>query len=346
MIARILCISDLHKRYKEGSSVKNNIEVQKLIQEDIIAFNIEHAVTHNIILGDWYDRGFHGLGPAYSEIEMDRRISASVNGEVYLCVGNHFYLERDENPEMYIIQPNEYFRPSFKINVPDKPIFKVVPQLCFGPVQIDFFHYSKVNKIYYQECKPETTFHIGIYHDDKVIPSHIRELEGYSGDTSFSYLYDTYKNIDLAIHGHIHCKVGVTALEIAEGHKVPLVIPGALGITQNKDIFKNSEIKLPMIEIDDNYNVQLKMVPFSTHIDRLKFYDNKRQQTNLTELMEKNSNGLIIDHDAIRSLPTFMRSKGYSDVHLKILDVARNADMTITDVLRILQEAKDGQSQL
>ena len=41
VIARILCISDLHKRYKEGSSVKNNIEVQKLIQEDIIAFNIE-----------------------------------------------------------------------------------------------------------------------------------------------------------------------------------------------------------------------------------------------------------------------------------------------------------------
>lgn len=346
MIARILCISDLHKRYKEGTSVKNNIEVQQLIQEDIIQFNTTHEVTHNIILGDWYDRGFHGLGPAYSEIEMDRRLSASVNGEVYLCVGNHFYLERDENPEMYIIQPNEYYRPSIPINMPDKPIFKVVPQLCFGSVQIDFFHYSKTNKTYYAECKPETKFHIGIYHDDKTVPSHIREMEGYTGESSFSYLADIYRNIDLAIHGHIHCKIGVTALEIVEGHKVPLVIPGALGITQNKEIFKNAEIKLPMIEIDDDYGVQLKMVPFSTHIDRLKFYEVKNKQTNFTELMENNSRGLVLDREALRSLPAFMRAKGYSDLQLRILDEARNFGLTVTDILRIMQEVKDGQSQL
>jgi metallophosphoesterase superfamily enzyme len=110
MLARVLFISDLHKRYKDSTSIKGQLEVQQKIQEDIINFNKSYGVTHNIILGDWYDRGFHGLGQAFGAIEMDRRISESVNGNVYLCVGNHFYLERDENPEMYIMKNTTWTR--------------------------------------------------------------------------------------------------------------------------------------------------------------------------------------------------------------------------------------------
>ena len=162
MSARILFISDLHKRYCDSTNVKGQLVAQQKIQEDIINFNKAYGVTHNIVLGDWYDRGFHGIGQAYGAMEMDRRISASVNGQVYLCVGNHFYLERDENPEMYIIQPNPFIRPSISIPVPEKPIFNVVPCMNMNGVQVSFVHFNKTNKDYVTHRDPSVKFHIGI----------------------------------------------------------------------------------------------------------------------------------------------------------------------------------------
>ena len=167
---------------------------------------------------------------AYGAMEMDRRVSASVNGNVYLCVGNHFYLERDENPEMYIIQPNSLLRPQYDIPLPEEPIFRVVPQLRIGDVQIDFFHFSKTNKQYVAYREPSTKFHIGIYHDDKCLPGWVREQEGYTGVANQSYFNEIYDNIDLAIHGHIHTRIGMTSIQIANERKVPLCIPGSLGI--------------------------------------------------------------------------------------------------------------------
>lgn len=340
MIARILCISDLHKRYKDSTSVKGQVEVSQLVQEDIIAFNKAQGVTHNLIMGDWYDRGFHGLGQAYGAIEMDRRLSESVNGNVYLCVGNHFYLERDENPEMYIIQPNNMFRPQIDIPVPKEPIFKVVPSLDFGPVQISFFHFNKLNKDYVAHRRDDCTYHIGIYHDDAVVPGWVREMEGFSGSVSSNYLNGIYENIDLALHGHIHTKIGMTSLELNSGRKVPMCIPGAMSITQNSDKFKHTEVQLPVIEIEDDYTVKFKLATFSTHMDKLRFYQTKKKKKIMDEL-EVSDQKFLTGKAALQSLPNYLASKGYPQHRLNLLDAAIHDMLNLGTAVRIITEVNN-----
>lgn len=341
MKARILCISDLHKRYKDSTSIKGQLEVQQLIQEDLIAFNKANNVTHNIVLGDWYDRGFHGLGQAYGSMEMDRRLSESVNGNMYLCVGNHFYLERDENPEMYIIQPNQFIKPQMSIPLPEKPIFNVVQSLNIGTVQIDFFHFNKLNKDYVAFRDQSVTFHIGIYHDDAVIPGWIREQEGLTGSANQSYMNRIYDNVDLAIHGHIHTKIGMCSIQLATNKKVPLCVPGSLGITQNKECFKHSEVQLPMIEIDDDDTVHIKMVKFSTHLDKLRFYNQKKKKkdSNLQQELLAGNAGISMVGHAIQSLPVYMNSKGYKQKHLNLINAAVTDTLSVATAVMILAEA-------
>jgi hypothetical protein len=342
VIAKILCISDFHKRYKDSASIKGQLEVQQLIQEELIAFNKANGITHNIVLGDWYDRGFHGLGQAYGSMEMDRRLSESVNGNVYLCIGNHFYLERDENPEMYIIQPNAFIKPQTDIPVPDVPIFKMVQTLQLGTVQIDFFHYNKLNKEYIAWRNPNTTFHIGIYHDDVTLPSWVREQEGFTGTTAQSYLNKIYKNIDLGIHGHIHTKIGSLSIPVDEsGRKVPLIVPGSLSITQNNENYKHLTVELPVITIEDDSSVHIELAEFSTHMDMLRFYaPKKKKKTTIldTGIVDTTQVTLTGGVEELQSLPIYLTKKGYDRRRLNLIDAAASDTLNIGTAVRILAD--------
>lgn len=339
MSAKILFISDLHKRYRDSTSVKGQLVAQQKVQEDIIEFNRANGITHNIIMGDWYDRGFHGLGQAYGAIEMDRRLAASVDGNVYLCVGNHFYLERDENPEMYIIQPNEYIKPSTPIPVPPEPIFKVVPSLTIGSVQISFFHYSKVNKEYKAHRNPEITYHVGVYHDDVVVPGHIRAMEGYTGTASQAYLNEVYANVDLAVHGHIHSKVGAINMELLNGRQLPMFIPGALGIVSNRDTFKHKSVDLPILEINDDGTVSISTVEFLTHIDELRFFESKQKKKSNMDFkaMEKDAH-LANCNTELQSLSTYLLKCGYHDYHMNLVNAARSGTLDISTAITLIME--------
>lgn len=335
--AKILCLTDLHKRYNESVTIKGLLEVQQLIQEEIIEYVKTNEVTHVIILGDWYHRGFHGLGRAYGAIEMDRRLSEAVGGNVFLCVGNHFYLERDENPEMYIIQPNDYIRPSIEIPMPEKPIFKVVPNLKIGTVQIDFFHYNKLNKEYVAYRDEDTTMHIGIYHDDHVLPSWVREAEGFTGETSQTYLNRIYSNIDLAIHGHIHTKLGTVALSLLNGNTIPLIIPGALTPTANKENQKHTTVDLPVLNIKDDSTVSIEYAEFATHVDKLRFADKKTKKKKLrdTGIVNAELQAISSSNDAeLKSLSAYLNKLGHDQVDLNIIDLARKDNLILTEVLR------------
>jgi len=344
VIARVLVVTDLHKRWKDSTSIKGQVIVQNKIQNEIIDFCIKNQVTHVLIAGDWYDRGFHGLGQAYGAIEMDRRLSEALNGNVYLCIGNHFYLERDENPEMYIIQPNPYIKPQLDIPVPEKPIFKVVPKLKLGNVQIDFFHYNKLNKTYVAARDEDTTFHIGIYHDDTVVPGWIRERDGYTGSATQSYFNQIYSNIDLGICGHMHAKVGSASIELLSGKKVPILVPGALGITQNKENFKHADVQLPIIDIDDDSTVHVKTATFSTHLSELRFYaPKKKKQNTLANTGMITSKDLNVTNTSaeLLSLPVYLTKRGYSNRHLNLVNAALGDTLNLATAVSILAEVDE-----
>lgn len=342
MIAKVICIPDLHKRWKDGESIKNQIDVQIQIQQDIVDTIQREGITHLLQLGDWYDRGFHGLCMVYGAWEMDRRISAAVNGNAYLLIGNHFFLERDENPEMYIIQPNEFVRPQYDIPLPSEPMFKLVPSLRLGDVQIDFFHYSKVDKMYYNPVEAGVKYHIGLYHDDVCVPGFVREQEGYtSTDTSSLTLNKIYQNIDLAVHGHIHARVGTCEVTLSDGRQVPLIIPGALGITQNKSQFKHKDVDCPVLTIEDDSTVKISFVKIPTHIDRLQFYETKqkKQKTLFTEeQISTGQNAPIVNKVQFSSLTDYMSKKGYTPTHMKMIDAAAQNKLSLIEAITIIRE--------
>lgn len=340
MVARILFVTDLHKRYSDSSSIKGQLDAQQAIQEDIISAVDKFGFTHIVITGDWYDRGFRGIGPAYGAMEMDRRISAAVNGEVYLCVGNHLYLERDDNPELYIVQPNNMIKPSITIPMPDKPIFKLENSLRIGSVLISFFHYSKVNKQYVAHRPDDVTTHIGVYHDDCCVPGYISEMDGFAAKSSNTYMNDIYRNIDIAVHGHIHSKVGLVPFELNTGRKVPLFIPGSLGITQNKESMKHTDVSLPVIEINDDYSIMAKVVNFSTHMELLKFYDtNKKKKKEV--ITDAKDAQFVPNSVATRSLSDYMAAKGYMPTQMKLIDAAANGTLNLGTAVYIMSEVNE-----
>jgi len=336
MLAKCLFVTDLHKRYKDMESIRGIVSVQHKIQHDIINFCKEEGVTHVFIAGDWYDRGFHGIGQAYSAMEEDRLLSNCVSGNVYLCVGNHFYLERDENPEMYIIQPCPYMKPKDILQTAERPIFNVVPKVRIGNVQISLFHYNKLNKAYRQPVEEGVTYHIGVYHDEVCVPAWIREREGFGGVTSVYEMDRLYEGVDLAVHGHIHTAIGLTQLELSDGRKVPLFVPGSLGISQNKESIKHKEVNLPVVEIQDDSSVTVSTATFSTHLEELSFFKVARAKARKQVITDKSIH--VGAGDIPRSVVAYLQQKGYSDIQLKLVTEAMSERLDITTAIGILSE--------
>ena len=336
MLARLLGVSDLHKRDIDFSTIKGYTCAVDNVQTDLINFIYQHNVTHFLQFGDWYDKGYRSIGRSKNDDNLDRKISEAVNGNSYITLGNHFLIERDQNPEMYMIQPNEKFRPLQPI-YSEAPIFKAVDDLVIGTVQISFFHFNKENKLYINERKPGITYHIGIYHDDCVVPSNVRKRAGYEGSTSTEYLNTIFDNVDLALVGHIHVKIGVETITLNNGKKVPMIIPGALAITQNKDILKHKDVQLPVITIEDDSTVSCKLFTFSTHLDKLKFYNTTKPEKTPEGLPEPTGNQPIeVCNTSSITLKDYMRKRGYADNYISVLDHAASGTLDLITAIKLL----------
>lgn len=105
MRARILFVSDLHKRDCDFSTIAGYTKAVDAVQRDILSFIKQKGITHLVSLGDWYDKGYRSINRSNNDRNLDEDLSKAVNGNFYICLGNHFFLERDNNPEMYLIQP-------------------------------------------------------------------------------------------------------------------------------------------------------------------------------------------------------------------------------------------------
>lgn len=322
MSQTILFAPDLHKRDVDFSSIKGYMRAVELVQQDILRYlqSLDTDENYFISLGDWYDKGYRSTGRVYIDAFYDKAIADAVDGNAYICIGNHFFLERDANPEMYLIQPSYLYQP--KDSVPmSEPVFKTVPYLKIGPVQISFFHFNKQDKYYVRPVEEGATFHIGVYHDDCVLPSDIRNLAGYHGSTSNDYLNSVYSNVDMAICGHIHTALGVKNYTLNSGRTVPIVVPGALAITENKEIVKHKSVECPVLTIHDDGSFDMNYVEFSTHMDLLKFYKIKEKTIGETLEIMGTGSGEHILPTAV-SLKDFLRKKGYSESDVqKIMDI-------------------------
>lgn len=340
MQAKVLFITDLHKRCKDFSTIGGYTEVITQIQLDILEYVQREGITHIVQAGDWYDGGYHNALVALSDNELDRQLSASVNGNFFITVGNHHMQERDSNPESYLTQ-EVGLRPMV---VPNEPIFRCVNELLIHNVLISFFHFNKTNKDYRNVRQPDVRCHIGVYHDDCVVPSDIRQQSGYFGETSSTYLSELYENIDYAIVGHIHVPCGIRSMATFSGHNMSIIIPGALCVTENKDIAKHKSVSLPVFTIDEN-TCALSYAKFSTHLDRLKFY-RKDSRNKLTKAIIDNQVSDVFSGASkaqrSRTLHEYMRYRGYTKQEMELVEAATTPGvLDIVKAIDILNKTGD-----
>lgn len=324
MQARILFLTDLHKRDTDFTTIVGYTKAIDRVQDDILEFVAKHNVTHIVIGGDWYDKGYRSINRTFNDMNYDKAISDSVNGNVFLCRGNHLFIERDSNPEMYIIQPCEAMPLINNIRHQETPIFKSPDSIQIGPIQISLFHFSKDVKDYIMERNPETEFHIGVYHDDVMLPSSVRQSDGDHGMTSSKDLDYYFGNIDLAICNHIHTSVGQVKVP-SMGRTVPMLIPGALCITQNQKSQIHSEVMLPVVTLEDDNTVRVSLAKFLTHLDMLKLYKKKETKALGEEGVAHASQKEISEILTARptaSLKETLINKGYSETDLQLIDEA------------------------
>lgn len=308
----ILTVPDLHKRDTDYNSIRACRLAQKAVQEDIIEYLESTPNSAFISFGDWYDKGYRNVCRLFTDVWYDRRIAHAADRGAFICTGNHLLLERDANPEMYIIQPSYLYNTREETPM-DEPIFRTVPYIIAGKVQISFFHFNKTDKNYVQRRQPGVELHIGIYHDDCVLPTDIRRLDGWFGETSSEYLDNIFSNVDVALFGHIHTAVGTRMYTLLSGKQIPLIIPGAMSLTSNKESMKHREVDCPVISINEDGECEIKFQTMSTHMELLKIYENSEKvraegSSDITALKQEN-----VELREVHSMQDYLKQRGYED---------------------------------
>jgi predicted phosphodiesterase len=336
MTAKILFVTDLHKRDTDLSSIVGYMRATDAVQRDLLRFIKQYGVTHIVSTGDWYDKGYRNINRLFNDINLDRMLAEAVNGNFYMCLGNHFFLERDSNPEMYLIQPNDMYKPVQGISAAE-PLFKTPSHFRVGEVQISLFHYSKESKEYVEPIEPGVTYHVGVYHDEATIPSGIREKAYYGPLEANLKLNAIYENIDLAIHGHIHTAVGIERVAIGS-RQVPLFIPGSLAITRNQATEIHPEVRLPVLHIEETGKPTCKMFPFSLHMELMKIYDRKREAK--SALVGDDGVLPFIEAPKTTSLDDFLTARGYKEKYIKLTHAVREKELNPFEAMRLLGDEK------
>lgn len=328
MKARILFVSDLHKRDCDFTTIQGYTNAVDAVQRDLLLFIKKAGITHLISLGDWYDKGYRSINRHSNDRNLDEEFSRAVNGNFYICLGNHFFLERDNNPEMYLIQPHNLYRPTNAIYAQHQ-IIRAPDHIQIGGVRISLFHYSKKNKSYHVDLDPSVTYHIGVYHDEVVVPSYVQKDAGLIGGKPSTNLDFLLNNVNLAIVGHLHKPIGAVKIQ-AGARTVPMIIPGSLANTANSSTFHET-VNLPVIEIGDDDNVSCMLYTFSLHTDLLRLYKRKESPTKA-----------ILPEQAVMSIPQtinardFLRAKGFTENHITLVDEASERTLDPLTGLRLL----------
>lgn len=341
---KVLAVTDIHFRDSDFTTIKHSTKATEKVFYDIIKFAEKTDDLTIILGGDVFDKGYRQVGPSYAHRNLIERLHLACDGELYLVMGNHVFLERDSNPELYLMQPHSTFKPLIETYA-IRPLLKVVDKIIINSTQFSLFHYNKADKNYYQERQKDIRYHIGIYHDDVIIPQSIRSKLNIRVNISSDYLNMIYSNIDIAIANHIHSKIGLTTIK-TDSREIPLYIPGSIGITENSAIEIHSSVDLPLFTIDGD-NLKIETVNFKIYLEDMEF---------LKKAIRKELDKDIIDNseyeaaktckdkykvmnsafESMLSFSEYMRRNGFSDKAIHFFQTAVESDIDVATAVKIL----------
>lgn len=340
MLARVLGITDSHLRAVDVSTIKGYVKAVEKVYIDILDMIKHDNITHIIHAGDMFDTGYDEIDKNISHTNIIREINTRVNGNFDLVLGNHAYLERDRNPEIYLIQPNNYFKPREDIFA-RKAILNVLPYRRIGNVQFSYFHYQKEDKTYFRNPEEGVKFHIGVYHDECMLPAYIRKAY-FIDSKSNAYSLDRYlSNIDMVFLGHIHVKVGVINYKDCS-----MIIPGAICIRTSKIEERHNSVKLPIWTINDDSTVQLEFADISTHMEDLVFLKDKEPKyvdkfvISKGIKKEETISADIVQANHIISLTSYLQMQGLSPLESKLLNLAIEENLNFNSAMDVYKDWK------
>lgn len=332
MIARIMFAGDLHKKIIDPPTIEGYRVCNAYVQRNLMSLIKEEKITHFFGLGDWYDRGFHtDNATAIPEYDMDIEMYHLLNGNFYGLIGNHIKLGLDSNPEMFLIQPHEVYKPRTKV-WRDYQIIKTPKKVKFGTVQISLLHFSGERRTlmgYKPEKDSDTTYHIALFHTPWIIPNQQLISVGLNPNTyTTNTIGECLKGVDLAICGDIHEPIGRFIINHQYGDTT-MIVPGSLSNTTSNKDKRHAVIYIPIVTVNDDYSVSLEFKQFDLLINMLIFKDAevKKKEKEKLEGIRSKRKGDISEEGEIRSVFDYSSPDAYS-MHNLIIQKRYSAEDT------------------
>lgn len=350
---RVMIAGDLHKRMKDITTIRGYTGVNIKVQLDLMQAIKDLEVTHFIGLSDWFDRGYGSdVAAALAHTDIDRQMYELLKGNLYSLIGNHIRIRMDSNPELFLIQPHDVYKSRHPVNR-DYQIFKTPKELILDGVQFCFMHYNyKAESAYEYKAmiNPSCHYHIGLYHTEYIIPTHILQGMGMMNVVNDnSKISAALQDIELAIVGHVHKPIGQFAIHKTDGTTTTMIVPGSLTNTDAGEGSRHDYIDIPIIDIDDG-KVSLSFHHFYLHTDELIFMKKavtedareklKSLRGNAKEKLydELEATTFVGESSGFITLNAFMKEQGYTTGDKALIKSVINNPDNIDVLLNIFKE--------
>jgi len=332
----ILFIPDSHWRDSDKKTIGGYVEASDLVSDDIEKIIIEEEITHIVSTGDWCDKGYRADHAKYGHSNRIEHWRDLVGGNLAMVIGNHFFLERDTNPELYWIQPHHEYRPTKKV-FSIRPQIKVPKTIFIGCAQYSLFHFHKEDKEYVNERADGIKCHVGIYHDDLVIPASVRLEHNIKVNVESTYTKRIFANIDMAIMGHIHKPYAPMTMQV-DGRDVIVDIIGASAHCKSNDTHKH--VMLPIHKVTED-SITVSYRKLSLHTEKLRYYADKenklpddlfipedlRGTSNIEELMRRSVGEYM-------SCEAFLIASGAAESDLEVFRAGAKGELDTRTVVK------------
>jgi predicted MPP superfamily phosphohydrolase len=329
----VLIVPDLHLRDVDITTVKGYCTASTEVLKDILKIIEDRHVTRLIFLGDICDKGYRNIHESFSHRNFMDEFNELTKRNVYTVLGNHFFLERDTNPEIYWIQPNDRYKPLKPIYA-KYPILQTPEVLKVGSVQFSFHHFSKNNKYYIKRNETNAKYHCGLFHDDFVVPNSIRLEEGIRRAVDSSYMASIYRELDFAVIGHIHTPIGSRDI-VVDGRTIPIDIPGSACVMSTKASDFHTDVNLPLYTITET-GYKKEYVKLSLHTDLLNF-KRKTSSNEANDLLDFDKTKEMLE-GSLRtgSAMDYLISKGVNQIQIGMYSQAATGSLNSSVAVKLV----------
>jgi hypothetical protein len=331
---RILHINDIHTREKDFTTVRNYVAVLEKKLKMLIKLKDELKLYGIIINGDLSDGGYQDKVIKDSHMNYVRELAEGLEF-CALNIGNHFFLERDSNIELYLIQPHDK-HVMHKDHFAVKPVLSTPEFIVVDKVQFSLYHHSRGKPEYGRVRQEGIAHHVGIFHDEIVLPKSIRHDRHLPVEVTSNMQKLAFNDLDEAICAHIHMPFGTQYLNI-DGKTVPLHIPGSFSITEYSDGEIHTHVKMPM-HIVKGETIRTEFVEFPTLIEELRFVESQAKIDRKKELehsesvfvadVVSNAQAIQYDLNSKKALMRTLTNKGYKEQALEVVRLAMTGELT------------------